>query len=198
MQNIIEKYGDSQPEDIIPSTSDDVRTVNADARIQFSQIIGGLYLDVSDALKTEKFEKCEFQLATLLKSNRTTCTDEYQLLSLQDVASIKNSFEFFILTGVLPFLEPGVGLPASARSSFIKSWKLYDGNKETCAEKVSFVKNFGKNTKSAQFSAHFRRKSFRGSSRVQRRSDRSASAKVPVRRDLRSIFGNFFLIFMNN
>lgn len=44
-----------------------------------------------------------------------------------------------MLTGILPFMEPGAGLGAASRSTFIKSWKLYDGNKETCIEKLEFA-----------------------------------------------------------
>ncbi|EGT33757.1 CBN-EKL-6 protein [Caenorhabditis brenneri] len=122
-KEIFDKYIDSPIEDAVPSTSEDVRTVNADARIRFSQIIGGLYLE----------------LAARLDSMRAPDTDEYKLVSLQDVSIIKKSFEFFLLTGILPFLEPGVGLPASSRSTFIKSWKLYDGNKEACIERLDFA-----------------------------------------------------------
>lgn len=122
-KELFEKYLDSPIEDAIPSTSEDVRTVNTDARIRFSQILGGLYLE----------------LAACLDSMRVPDTDEYKLISLQDVAIIKKSFEFFLLTGILPFLEPGVGLPASSRSTFIKSWKLYDGNKEACIERLDFA-----------------------------------------------------------
>lgn len=122
-KDLFEKYVDTPNEDSIPSTSDDVRTVNADVRIYYSQILGGLYLD----------------LANLLKSERANCSDEYQLLSLQDVTLVRKSFEFFLLTGILPFMEPGAGLGAASRSTFIKSWKLYDGNKETCIEKLEFA-----------------------------------------------------------
>ncbi|CAI2347586.1 unnamed protein product [Caenorhabditis sp. 36 PRJEB53466] len=122
-KELIVKYLEVQPEDLVPSTSDDVRTVNADVRIQFSQVLGGVYLDLS----------------SLLKSARESAPDEFQLLSLQDVSAIKKSFEFFVLTAILPFLEPGVGLGATSRSTFIKSWKVYDGNKPVCIERLDYA-----------------------------------------------------------
>lgn len=122
-KHVFEKYVDPIIEDAIPSTSDDVRTVNADARVQFSQILGGLYLELAGVLETQ----------------RSTTNDEFQLVSVQDINAVKSSFQFFLLTGVIPFLEPGVCLPASSRSSFIKSWKLYNGDKEKCAERLSFA-----------------------------------------------------------
>uniref|UniRef100_A0A1I7TNN8 RTP1_C1 domain-containing protein n=1 Tax=Caenorhabditis tropicalis TaxID=1561998 RepID=A0A1I7TNN8_9PELO len=122
-KDLFDKYVDSPIEDSIPSTSEDVRTINTDARIHFSQLLGGLYLE----------------LANLLEAARATSEDEYQLVSLKDVDILKSSFEFFLLAGILPFLEPGVGLPASSRSTFIKSWKLYDGNKEACIERLAFA-----------------------------------------------------------
>ncbi|KAF1761327.1 hypothetical protein GCK72_009583 [Caenorhabditis remanei] len=120
---VSDKYLTPHSVDSIPSTSDDVRTVNADARVHYSQLLGSLFLE----------------LASTLSTLRTLSPDEYQLISLQDVSLIKKSFEFFLLTGILPFLEPGVGLPASTRSTFIKSWKLYDGNKESCIERLDFA-----------------------------------------------------------
>lgn len=122
-KEVFDKYVDSQPEEAIPSTSDDIRTVNADARIQYSQILGGLYLE----------------LAEILESQRSTTDDEFKLVSVQDISVIKSSFQFFLLTGIIPFLEPGVCLPASSRSTFIKSWKLYDGDKQKCAERLDFA-----------------------------------------------------------
>ncbi|CAO4370378.1 unnamed protein product [Caenorhabditis nigoni] len=122
-KEVFDKFVDPTIEDPTPSTSDGAKTVNADARAHYSRILGGLFLE----------------LAGVLESQRATTDDEYQLISLQEIAIIKDSFQFFLLTGVIPFLEPGVCLPASARSTFIKSWKVYDGNKEACAEKLDFA-----------------------------------------------------------
>lgn len=120
---LIDKYVISHTDESVPSTSDDSKTVNFDARIQYSQLLGGVYLE----------------LASVLHSMRATTTDEYQLMSLQDVSVIKKSFEFFLLSGIAPFLEPGVGLPPSSRSTFIKSWKVYDGKTESCIERLEFA-----------------------------------------------------------
>uniref|UniRef100_A0A8R1EGZ0 Uncharacterized protein n=1 Tax=Caenorhabditis japonica TaxID=281687 RepID=A0A8R1EGZ0_CAEJA len=147
-KDIVEKYVTTLPEDVTPSTSEDVRTVNFDARVQYSQILGGVYLDVCFyfyfqflvlilILKMKNHENDEFQLSSYLKSQRDKSSDEYHLCHFKTwpyQKLIQSS-----LAGIIPFLEPGVGLGAAARSTFIKSWKVYDGNKEACREKLIFA-----------------------------------------------------------
>lgn len=103
-------------DDSFPSTSMNSpteRTVDDDVRLHFSKQLGIIYEKLSISLSEDKAKG-----------------DEYLLLSLQQISTISSSLQFFILTAVLPFLEDGVGAGASARSTFIKSWKRYDGDVE--------------------------------------------------------------------
>ncbi|CAI5445414.1 unnamed protein product [Caenorhabditis angaria] len=84
----------------------------SDLRLNFAILLGKVYLKLAEQIEIQK----------------SNIEDEYQVLSLNNITLICESFQFFVLTSILPFVEEGVGIGAQYRSKFVKSWKLFNGD----------------------------------------------------------------------
>ncbi|CAB3402357.1 unnamed protein product [Caenorhabditis bovis] len=117
--------GITEDESIASTSKQNASSLNSDARHAYSQVLGKIYNELARCLRSEKDVE----------------EDEYRILSLQNIGIISDSFQFFVLTALLPYFENGVGIGASNRSSFVRSWKLFDGNIKEQRDRLSFAVN---------------------------------------------------------
>ncbi|CAD6188545.1 unnamed protein product [Caenorhabditis auriculariae] len=105
---------DRSLEESVPSTSyEQPKEKDVDYRNLYSRLLASIFEKLRDCLVFIRDEEN---------------SDEYTILSLQNLSVVSSSFQFFVLSGVLPYLDDGVGMSVSARSAFIKTWKTADGD----------------------------------------------------------------------